>query len=164
MVNGHFGHQSRLLSAGCVQSHQAAMDEKVAEVANLTLRLREMSGKVMWFEAQQNEKNAEVAAIQEQMEAAEQRIRELEFKGVRTCSSHLLFQYEDSVSCSAGLLVVPSQVCTAQTQTTREHSVNVHDLHSTDDMLSKFGNCTEVSSWHTETAVAGCRCRSRPAR
>jgi len=29
------------------------MDEKVAEVANLTLRLREMSGQVMWHETQQ---------------------------------------------------------------------------------------------------------------
>ena len=36
-----------------LQAHQAAMDEKVAEVANLTLRLREMSGKVMWHETQQ---------------------------------------------------------------------------------------------------------------
>lgn len=35
------------------------MDEKIAEVANLTLRLREMSGRVMWFENLQSEKAME---------------------------------------------------------------------------------------------------------
>ena len=36
------------------------MDEKVAEVANLTLRLREMSGKVMWHQSHRDEAAAEL--------------------------------------------------------------------------------------------------------
>ena len=65
-----------------VQSHQAAMDEKVAEVANLTLRLREMSGKVMWFEALQEEKAAPLKSLEEQVAAAEARVKEVELNGV----------------------------------------------------------------------------------
>ena len=65
-----------------VQSHQAAMDEKVAEVANLTLRLREMSGKVMWFEALQEEKAAQLKSLEEQVAAAEARVKEVELNGV----------------------------------------------------------------------------------
>ena len=58
------------------------MDEKVAEVANLTLRLREMSGKVMWFEALQEEKAAQLRSLEEQVAAAEARVKEVQLKGV----------------------------------------------------------------------------------
>lgn len=44
------------------------MDEKIAEVANLTLRLREMSGRVMWFENLQAEKNAEAESLKKEVE------------------------------------------------------------------------------------------------
>ena len=43
------------------------MDEKIAEVANLTLRLREMSGRVMWFENLQAEKNAETESLKKEV-------------------------------------------------------------------------------------------------
>lgn len=44
------------------------MDEKIAEVANLTLRLREMSGQVMWFENIQNEKSTEIGQLQAELQ------------------------------------------------------------------------------------------------
>lgn len=80
-----------------MQAHQAAIDEKVAEVANLTLRLREMSGKVMWFEAQQGETKAEIDALKLKLEAAEAKAHKLEVTGVSPiaadtacCNFHLI--------------------------------------------------------------------------
>lgn len=58
------------------------MDEKVAEVANLTLRLREMSGKVMWHESLQDERAASMEALQQKANIAEARVRDIELNGV----------------------------------------------------------------------------------
>lgn len=59
------------------------MDEKVAEVANLTLRLREMSGKVMWHESHQEEVAAEIEGHKKRAVEAEQKLKEAELRGVR---------------------------------------------------------------------------------
>jgi len=66
-----------------MQAHQAAMDEKVAEVANLTLRLREMSGKVMWHEIQLGESATLADSFKKMAQAAEARVMEVELEGVR---------------------------------------------------------------------------------
>ena len=58
------------------------MDEKVAEVANLTLRLREMSGKVMWHQSHRDEAAAELETQKSRAESAEARAKDVELKGV----------------------------------------------------------------------------------
>ena len=68
------------------------MDEKVAEVANLTLRMREMSGKVMWHESQQDEMAASIAQHKLRAEQAEARVRDVELKGVSKQFSSVFLQ------------------------------------------------------------------------
>lgn len=58
------------------------MDEKVAEVANLTLRLREMSGKVMWHQSHRDEAAADLEIQKKRAETAEARAKEIELEGV----------------------------------------------------------------------------------
>ena len=58
------------------------MDEKAAEVANLTLRMREMSGKVMWHESRKEEHTALVRELQQRADQAEARLKDVELKGV----------------------------------------------------------------------------------
>lgn len=59
------------------------MDEKIAEVANLTLRLREMSGKVAWWEALQDEQAADLKRMTQRADEAEKRAKEVMLQGVR---------------------------------------------------------------------------------
>lgn len=58
------------------------MDEKSAEVANLTLRMREMSGKVMWLESLQEDHKAQVKQLQQRADKAEARLKQVELEGV----------------------------------------------------------------------------------
>ena len=70
-----------------MQAHQAAMDEKVAEVANLTLRLREMSGKLMWHESRQEEVDAKLEANRKRTGDADAGLGDVQ--GVSPSSDHM---------------------------------------------------------------------------
>ena len=72
------------------------MDEKVAEVANLTLRLREMSGKVMWHQSHQDETTVELESQKKRAEAAEARAKDIELRGVNSFMCLLCLAWECS--------------------------------------------------------------------